>query len=171
MKEVFVPITIGGGIRSLDDIYKALDAGADKVALNSYATENPEFIKKAVYEFGSSTITINIEAKNITSSKWEVYKYYGREKTNIDLIDWIKKIQDYGCGEILLTSIDYEGMENGFDLELLELSYKHINTPLIISGGFGKIEDSNYIKKNFKNVSIAIASAFHYNKIIPKQLK
>lgn len=171
VKEVFVPITIGGGIRSLDDIYKALDAGADKVALNSYATENPEFIKKAVYEFGSSTITINIEAKNITSSKWEVYKYYGREKTNIDLIDWIKKIQDYGCGEILLTSIDYEGMENGFDLELLELSYKHINTPLIISGGFGKIEDSDYIKKNFKNVSIAIASAFHYNKIIPKQLK
>lgn len=171
VKEVFVPITIGGGIRSLKDISKALNVGADKVALNSYITENPEFIKQAVNEFGSSTITISIEAKNIGPSKWEVYKHYGREKTNIDLVDWINKIQDYGCGEILLTSIDFEGMENGFDLQLLEETYKYIEVPLIISGGFGKIEDLNNIKKKFKNISVAIASAFHYNKIIPKQLK
>ena len=128
-ESVFAPITLGGGIRSLSDIEKALKSGADKVAINSYATENPDFIKEAVKIFGSSTITIYIEAKKISENKWEPYKYYGRERTGLDLIDWIKKIQDFNCGELLLTSVDFEGLQKGFDLDLLSKIYKIVNVP------------------------------------------
>jgi len=171
VEEVFVPITLGGGIRSLKDISKALTSGADKISINSYATENPDFIKKAVKEFGSSTITIYIEAKKIGEKKWEIYKYYGREKTGIDLKQWINKIQDYDCGEILLTSIDYEGLQKGFDIELLDEVCNLIDKPLIFSGGCGSAKDVNFIKKNYPNISLSIASAFHYNKIVPYKIK
>ena len=106
VKDIFVPLTIGGGIRSCKDIEMALRSGADKVAINSYATENPSFIKEAVSNFGSSSIISYVEAKNIGENKWEAYKYCGRERTGLDLIHWIQKVQDLGCGEILLTSID-----------------------------------------------------------------
>ena len=119
VKNIFVPITLGGGIRSLNDIDKALKSGADKVAINSYATENPNFIKEAVKNFGSSTITVYVEAKNVGEGKWEAYKNSGRDKTGLEIIDWIQKVQDYNCGELLITSIDYEGLQEGFDLELL----------------------------------------------------
>ena len=171
VEEVFVPITLGGGIRSLEDIYKALSSGADKVSINSFATEKPSFIKDAVNEFGSSTITIYIEAKKIGKKKWEVYKYYGREKTGIDLIEWIKKVQDFNCGEILLTSIDFEGLQRGFDTELLDEVYNIIDKPLIFSGGCGTVEHINSIKKHYPKVSLSIASAFHYNKISPHKIK
>ena len=171
VKDVFIPITLGGGIRSLKDISKALGAGADKIAINSYATENPNFINTSVNEFGSSTITIYIEAKKVGEKKWEVYKNYGRDKTGIDLIYWLNEIQDKNCGEILLTSIDHEGMQNGFDIELLNEIYELIKKPLIFSGGCGKLQDINKIKKNYKNVSLSIASAFHYEKIKLNELK
>ena len=119
-KEIFVPITLGGGIRSLKDIENSLNSGADKVAINSKALEDPNFLSKAISNFGESTILVSIEAKKIGDEKWEAYKFCGREKTNLNIIDWIKKIQDKGCGEILLTSIDKEGTETGFDIELLE---------------------------------------------------
>ena len=171
VNDVFIPITLGGGIRSLKDISKALGAGADKIAINSYATENPNFINTSVNEFGSSTITIYIEAKKVGEKKWEVYKNYGRDKTGIDLIYWLNEIQDKNCGEILLTSIDHEGMQNGFDIELLNEIYELIKKPLIFSGGCGKLQDINEIKKNYKNVSLSIASAFHYEKIKLNELK
>lgn len=171
VKDVFIPITLGGGIRSLKDISKALKAGADKIAINSYVTENPNFINTSVNEFGSSTITIYIEAKKVGEKKWEVYKNYGRDKTGIDLIYWLNEIQDKNCGEILLTSIDHEGMQNGFDIELLNEIYELIKKPLIFSGGCGKLQDINEIKKNYKNVSLSIASAFHYEKIKLNELK
>ena len=171
VKEVFVPITLGGGIRSLKDISKALSVGADKIAINTYATENHNFIKECVKEFGSSTITVYIEAKKIDHKKWEVYKNYGRDKTNIELKYWINKVQDQDCGEILLTSIDHEGMQNGFDIELLDEMYKLIKKPLIFSGGCGKLEDINKIKNNYQNVSVSIASAFHYEKIKLNEIK
>ena len=117
-KEIFCPITVGGGIRSLSDIDKCLESGADKVAINSYATENPKFIKDAVNTFGSSTILINIEAKKSSEKKWEVYKFYGREKTGLDLNYWIEKVQEYDCGEIILTSVDKEGLQEGMDFEM-----------------------------------------------------
>ena len=150
VKNIFVPITLGGGIRSLNDIDKALKSGADKVAINSYATENPNFIKEAVKNFGSSTITVYVEAKNVGEGKWEAYKNSGRDKTGLEIIDWIQKVQDYNCGELLITSIDYEGLQEGFDLELLNKIYSHVNVPLIFNGGCGKIEDILEIKKNIK---------------------
>ena len=169
-EKIFVPLTLGGGIRKIEDIEKALSSGADKVAINSFALENPNFISEAVKIFGSSTITSYIEAKKISERLWEPYKYSGREKTGINLFEWIKKVQDLGCGELLLTSIDFEGTQQGFDLELLEKIYKLINVPLIFSGGFGLL---NHIKdlENYSNLSVSIASAFHYNKLRPIDLK
>ena len=105
VKNIFVPLTVGGGIRSLKDIEKALNSGADKVAINSFATENPKFIQEAVKNFGSSTIISYIETKQIKENSWEVYKYSGREKTGINLENWIKQVQDYGCGEIDLSQV------------------------------------------------------------------
>ncbi|MDC0240791.1 imidazole glycerol phosphate synthase cyclase subunit [Candidatus Pelagibacter sp.] len=171
VKNIFVPITLGGGIKSLNDIDKALRSGADKVAINSYATENPNFIREAVKKFGSSTITVYIEAKNVGDGKWEAYKNSGRDKTGLEIIDWIQKVQDYNCGELLITSIDYEGLQEGFDLELLNKIYPYVNVPLIFNGGCGKIEDILKIKKKYKNISFSIASAFHYKKISIKKLK
>ena len=170
-ENIFVPITLGGGIRSLKDIDEALKSGVDKVAINSHATENPNFIKEAVNNFGSSTITIYIEAKNIGKKKWEAYKNSGRDRTGLDIIDWVKKVQDLGCGELLITSVDFEGLQNGFDLELLKEIYNHINVPLIFNGGCGNINDIINTKKNFENLSFSIASAFHYKKINIKDLK
>ena len=146
VENIFVPITLGG-IRSLNDIDKALKSGADKVAINSYVTENPDFIKEAVKNFGSSTITIYVEAKSVGRGKWEAYKNSGRDKTGLEIIDWIKRIQDYNCGELLITSVDYEGLQEGFDLELLDKIHPYVNVPLIFNGGCGKIEDILEIKK------------------------
>jgi imidazole glycerol-phosphate synthase subunit HisF len=171
VENIFVPITLGGGIRSLKDIDKALKSGADKVAINSYATENPNFIREAVENFGSSTITIYIEAKNVGHKKWEAFKNSGRDKTGLEILDWIKKVQDYNCGELLITSVDFEGLQKGFDIDLLEKIYPHVGVPLIFNGGCGKIEDIVNIKKNYENISFSVASAFHYKKITIKDLK
>ena len=169
--EVFIPITLGGGIKSLKDIESALNSGADKVAINSGAIEDKNFISKASKTFGSSTIISSIEAKKISQGKWEPYINCGREKTGLNLIDWIKKVQDDGCGEILLTSIDREGTEEGFDIDLIKSIYDIIYKPLIVSGGCGSIEDINYIKKNFKDCSVSIASIIHYKKYKIQNIK
>ena len=171
VENIFVPFTLGGGIRSLKDIEKALSSGADKVAINSYATENPNFIKEAVKNFGSSTITVYIETKKTGEKSWEAFKNSGRDKTGLEIVDWIKKVQDFNCGELLITSVDYEGLQNGFDLKLLEKIYPHINVPLIINGGCGKIEDIVDVRKKYENISFSIASALHYKKISLKNLK
>tara|TARA_A100001015_G_C14978891_1_gene708547 strand:- start:784 stop:1518 length:735 start_codon:yes stop_codon:yes gene_type:complete len=171
VENIFVPITLGGGIRSLNDIEKALNSGADKVAINSYATENPNFIKEAVNTFGSSTITVYIEAKSVGERKWEAFKNTGRDKTGLEILYWIKKVQDFDCGELLITSVDFEGLQKGFDLQLLEMIYQHVNVPLIINGGCGKIDDITKIQKKYENVSFSIASALHYKKILIKDLK
>ena len=112
-----------------------------------------------------------MEAKNIGEKKWEAYKYCGRERTGLDLIYWIKKVQDLGCGEILLTSIDYEGMQKGFDIELVNSFCNIVKVPLIISGGCGKISDIEIIKSKFINVSVALASVLHYKKIKIQKIK
>ena len=163
--EIFVPITLGGGIRSLKDIENALNSGADKVAINSKALENPNFLKEATSNFGESTITVNIEAKKIDESSWEAYKFCGRERTNLNVNDWINTIQDRGCGEILLTSIDKEGTETGFDIDLIKNVYEIIKKPLIISGGCGSLDDIKKVSKKFKNVSVALASVLHYKNL------
>jgi cyclase len=170
-KNIFVPITLGGGIRSLKDIENALNSGADKVAINSKALEDPDFLGEAVSNFGESTILLNIEAKKINDNKWEPYKFCGREKTNLDVKDWILSAQNKGCGEILLTSIDKEGTETGFDIELLEHVKKIIKKPIIFSGGCGSLGDISNLKKKFKNVSIALASVLHYKKLKISEIK
>lgn len=170
-KDIFIPITLGGGIRSLKDIENALNSGSDKVAINSKALENPSFLSEAVANFGESTILVNIEAKRIKEGKWEPYKFYGREKTDLNLIDWINTIQDKGCGEILLTSIDKEGTETGFDIELISNVYKILKKPLIISGGCGNLSHVQDVKNTFKDVSIAVASVLHYKKLKISEIK
>ena len=170
-KEIFVPITLGGGIRSLKDIEDSLNSGADKVAINSKALEHPEFLSQAVYNFGESTIVVNIEAKKIESNNWEPYKFCGREKTNLKIEDWIKTIQNKGCGEILLTSIDFEGTEMGFDIELINKIYDLMEKPLIISGGCGCLNDISKVKEKFSKVSIALASVLHYDTLSISDIK
>lgn len=169
--EIFVPITLGGGIRSLKDIENSLNSGVDKVAINSKALEQPNFLKEAVSNFGESTITVNIEAKKIDDKKWEPYKFCGRERTNLDIVNWIKTIQNKGCGEILLTSIDKEGTETGFDIDLVNEVYELTDKPLIISGGCGKINDLQTIKQKFPNVSVALASVLHYKTLKISEIK
>tara|TARA_B110000438_G_scaffold65399_1_gene65975 strand:+ start:2268 stop:2993 length:726 start_codon:yes stop_codon:yes gene_type:complete len=170
-KEIFVPITLGGGIRSMSDIEKALNSGADKVSINSQALLEPNFLREATQNFGESTIVVSIEAKKIAPDIWEPYKFCGRERTNINLNDWIKTVQDFGCGEILLTSIDKEGTEAGFDLSLLNSIYNEITKPLIISGGCGKLEDIQYVLENYKDTSVALASVLHYEILNLKKIK
>ena len=170
-KDVFIPITLGGGIKSLKDIEDALNSGADKIAINSGAIKNKKLISQASKLFGSSTILSSIEAKKIDKDKWEPYTNCGREKTGLNLIEWIKKVQDDGCGEIILTSVDKEGTEEGFDIDLLQSVYEIIYKPLILSGGCSSIEDIDYIKKNFEDCSTSIASIIHYKKYKIKDIK
>ena len=170
-KEIFVPITLGGGIRSHKDIENALNSGADKVAINSKALEDPDFLSKAVSSFGESSILVSIEAKKISEEKWEPYKFCGREKTNLNLIDWINTIHDKGCGEILLTSIDKEGTETGFDIDLINNVHEIIKKPLIVSGGCGNLNHIQEVKKRFKDVSVAVASVLHYKTLKISEIK
>ena len=170
-KEIFVPITLGGGIRSIEDIDKALNSGADKVAINSGAIEDPLLIKNASAKFGSSTIVSYIEAKKVGKNTWEPYKNCGREKSDLNLIYWIKTVQGNGCGEILLTSIDQEGTELGFDIDLINNIKDYIKKPLIISGGCGSIQDILQIKENYVDDSVALASVLHYKKFSISNIK
>jgi len=162
---------LGGGINNLRDVEKALNSGADKVAINSGAINDKKLIKEASRIFGSSTIISSIEAKKIDHNKWEPYTNCGREKSGLNLIDWIKKVQNDGCGEIILTSIDNEGTENGFDIDLLKSTYDIIYKPIILCGGCGSVEDIKYIKENFDDCSVSIASILHYKKTTIKNLK
>ena len=161
-EEIFIPLTIGGGIRSLKDIEKCLENGADRIAINSYATENPRFLLEATRHFGSSTIVSYVEAKKIKGN-YEIYKYYGREPTGIFLTDWLKMTQEYNCGEIILTSIDNDGLKKGFDIEMIDKIKDLINIPLIISGGCGSLDHIKKIKEIYPDANIALGSSLHYN--------
>lgn len=169
-KNIFIPLTIGGGIRNLNDIYEALNNGADRVAINTAALENKSFLKKAVIEFGSSTIISYIEAKNIDNNLVP-FKNTGRDRSNYNLVEWINIVQEQGVGEIILTSIDYEGMQKGFDVEMIETIYENVNVPLVISGGCGTLDHILNLKQKFENINIALASALHYKKIKFDELK
>ena len=171
-KNIFIPITVGGGIRKIEDIQLALNSGADKVFINSAAVNNPNFLKEAVSVFGSSTIVVSIETRKNQKNFWEVYIHNGREETGINLKDWLKKIQLLNCGEILITSIDQEGTKKGFDLELLNFIKKEkIKTPLIFCGGCGSVEDIKKVKDDLKFEAIAISSILHYNLSTIKKIK
>ena len=170
-KEIFIPITLGGGIRSLQDIEDALNSGADKVSINSKALEDPKFLMEASKNFGSSTIVASIEAKKIGDKKWEPYKFCGRERTNLDLKDWLKNVQDFNCGEILLTSIDNDGTKKGFDFDMLNNFYESIEKPIILSGGCGSIEHIKEFFLNYPKEAFALASVLHYKILKIKNIK
>jgi cyclase len=171
VKNIFIPITVGGGIRSVNDVSLILNSGADKIAVNSAAVKNPKLIKKIANKFGSQCFVLSVEAKKINNNKWEVYINNGREKTGIDVFDWIQKGCSYGAGEILLTSIDNEGTRKGLDLELIKVASKLCKIPLIVSGGVGKEGDILDVMKVADVDAIAIADILHYKRSNIKNIK
>ncbi|RLA77105.1 MAG: imidazole glycerol phosphate synthase cyclase subunit, partial [Epsilonproteobacteria bacterium] len=170
-KDIFVPITVGGGIRKIEDIQEALNAGADKVAINTQAIRNPEFIKDASKVFGSQCIVSSIVAKRIAPNRWEAFVENGREPTGINVIEWAKKVETLGAGEIMLTSIDKEGTKKGFDLELNAAVSSVVTIPLIASGGAGKEKDIVDVLHIQGINAIALASTLHYNLVQVDSLK
>tara|TARA_Y100000992_G_scaffold256754_1_gene190356 strand:- start:5343 stop:6101 length:759 start_codon:yes stop_codon:yes gene_type:complete len=160
---IFVPITVGGGIRNINDINTLLKIGADKVAINTAAVKNPLFIKKASKIFGSQCIVSSIEAKKIDKEKWYVYFDNGREATNIDVIDWAKEVQKMGAGEILITSIDNEGTKKGFDYELNKSVSESVSIPVISSGGASSSGDILKLFNSTEVEAVALASILHFN--------
>ena len=170
-KDIFVPITVGGGIRKIEDIQIALNAGADKTAINTKAVQFPDFIKEASEVFGSQCIVSSIDVLKIGNDKWEVYTDNGREPTGLDVIDWAKKVEELGAGEIMLTSIDKEGTKKGFDIELNNKVSEVVNIPIISSGGAGNSKDVANVIENSEIDAVAIASLFHYKIETVKTLK
>ncbi len=162
-KEVFIPLTVGGGIRTLEDIYKLLQVGCDKISINSHAIKNPNFINEASKRFGSQCIVVAIDAKK-SADGWHVFINGGRIDTGLDALDWAKEVEQRGAGEILLTSMDCDGVKNGYDIELTSKMSKEVNIPVIASGGAGTME---HIKEAFLNGADAAlaASIFHYKEI------
>ncbi|GFO72297.1 cyclase [Bathymodiolus japonicus methanotrophic gill symbiont] len=164
--EVFIPLTVGGGIRKLEDIRCMLNAGADKVGINSAAVFNPEFVKQAAEKFGSQCIVVAIDAKKVSapgeSDRWEIFTHGGRKETGIDAIEWAIKMVDYGAGEILLTSMDRDGTKIGFDLELTRAVSEAVAVPVIASGGVGNLEHLAAGVLKGKADAVLAASIFHF---------
>lgn len=169
-KEVFIPFTVGGGIRNIADMNALLEAGADKVAINSAAVKNPEIITKGAKKFGSQFVTVAVDAKKI-DDKWKVFIHGGRKDTGLDLIKWIKEVEQRGAGEILLTSMDRDGTRKGYDLDMLDAVSNEINIPLIASGGAGKpVHLKEVLEKDLADAVLA-ASIFHEKDYSIKEVK
>lgn len=163
-KRVFVPLTVGGGIRSADDMRDALNAGADKVSVNSAAIGNPAMISESAERFGRQCVVVAIDAKK-TGGGWEVFSHGGTRPAGLDAVEWAKRAEDLGAGEILLTSIDADGVKNGYDIPLNNAIADEVNIPVIASGGCGKMEDF-YEVFTQTDVSAALAaSVFHYGQL------
>ena len=168
--EVFIPLTVGGGIRNLDNISELLLAGADKVSINTSAIENPEFIKKSSSKFGSQCIVVAIDAKK-TNGSWNVYTYGGRKDTGINVIEWARKANEYGAGEILLTSMDMDGNKDGYDIDLLNIVSNEVNIPVIASGGAGTMEHIYDALVVGNSDAVLAASIFHFEELTIQQVK
>ena len=169
--QVFMPLTVGGGLRTLDDIRTMLNAGADKVSLNTSAVQNPELILKASKKFGSQCIVVAIDAKRVGKDHWEVFTHGGRKSTGMDVLTWAKKIQDYGAGEILLTSMDADGTAAGYDVPLCLRVAEMVELPVIASGGAGKLEHLADVVKNGRASAVLAASIFHFGTYTVRQAK
>jgi len=161
--DVFVPITVGGGIRTIQNIQTALNSGADKVAINTQSVKDPSFIQHASKTFGSQCIVSSVDALRISDGKWEVYVDNGREPTGLDVIEWVKKLKSLGAGEIMLTSINSEGTKKGFDLELNKAVGEAVSIPVIASGGAGTVSDITELMVESNVDAVAVASLLHYD--------
>lgn len=164
--EVFIPLTVGGGIRKIEDIRRMLNAGADKVGINSAAVSDPEFVKAAAERFGSQCIVVAIDAKQVSDAgetpRWEIFTHGGRKPTGIDAVQWARKMADYGAGEILLTSMDRDGTKNGFDLKLTRAISDAVSIPVIASGGVGNLQHlADGVLEGGADAVLA-ASIFHF---------
>jgi cyclase len=169
-KELSIPFTVGGGISTIEDVRKLLEAGADKISINSSAVKNPQLISDLAKEFGSQCIVVAIDTKCINGSDW-VHIKGGREKTDLKTLDWAKKAEQLGAGEILLTSMDGDGTKNGFDLRITKLISENVNVPVIASGGAGNMGDFENVFNKTKATGALAASIFHFGEINIDDLK
>lgn len=170
-REIFIPFTVGGGIRTLEDVREMLNTGADKVSINSAAVKDPEFVKRAASTFGSSTIVVAIDAKRTGPETWHVFINGGRIDTGLDAVEWAKKVCDLGAGEILLTSMDRDGTKDGYDNELLTRVVSAVHIPVIASGGAGKLEHFLRTFTDGKASAALAASLFHFRELSIYQVK
>ena len=162
---VFIPFTVGGGIRTVDDFKKLLREGADKISVNSAAIDRPELITEAAEKFGSQCVVVAIDAKRREDGGWNIYKHGGRLDTGIDAIEWAKKVERLGAGEILLTSMDCDGTKAGYDIELTRTVSDNVNIPVIASGGAGKLEHFKEAFTEGNADAVLAASIFHYKEL------
>ncbi len=171
--QVFIPLTVGGGVRNIEDIKRLLRSGADKVSINTAAVENPDFIKEASNKFGSQCIVIAVDAKATDNAlrSWEVVTYGGRKRTGMDVIDWVNKVEEYGAGEILLTSMDRDGTKQGFDNKLTKAVSSSVPIPVIASGGVGALQHLVDGIKEGGAEAVLAASIFHYSEFSIQEAK
>ena len=164
--EVFIPLTVGGGVRTVDDIRRLLNAGADKVSINTAAIHHPEFVREAADRFGSQCIVVALDAKRVSAdgepNRWEIFTHGGRKATGINAVEWAKKMAEYGAGEILLTSMDRDGTKNGFDLGVTRAISDAVNIPVIASGGVGNLQHLVDGVKQGGADAVLAASIFHF---------
>ena len=170
-EKVFMPYTVGGGISSNEDIRNLLNAGCDKISINTSAVLNPNLIKEASNRFGSQCIVVAVDAKRKGDSSWEVYIKGGREPVGLDVIEWVKKVEELGAGEILLTSMDCDGTKDGFDIELTRSVSEAVNIPVIASGGCGKLEHFLEVFTEGKADAALAASIFHFKEYSVREVK
>lgn len=173
--QVFIPLTVGGGVRQVSDIQRLLDAGADKVSINSAAVNNPDLVRKASQHHGSQCVVVAIDAKRVSNQgeplRWQVFTHGGKQNTGLDAIEWAKQMADYGAGELLLTSMDQDGTKSGFDLELTRAVADAVPVPVIASGGVGNLQHlADGIKIGHANAVLA-ASIFHFGEYTINQAK
>ena len=170
-EQVFIPLTVGGGIRELDDIRRMLNAGADKVSINSAAVYNPEFVKAASDKFGAQCIVVAIDAKQVGDNHWEIFTHGGRKATGINAVEWAVKMAEFGAGEILLTSMDRDGVKSGFDLGVTRAIVDSVNIPVIASGGVGNLDHLVDGVKIGHADAVLAASIFHFGEYTVQQAK
>ncbi|MCL0043575.1 imidazole glycerol phosphate synthase subunit HisF [Peptococcaceae bacterium] len=170
-EKVFIPFTVGGGIRTVKDMRRMLKAGADKVAINTAAIKNPELIKEGAVKFGSQCIVVAIDAKQVGDNRWEIYTHGGRNPTGIDAVEWARKVEELGAGEILLTSMDRDGTKEGFDIELTRTVAESVRIPVIASGGVGTLDHIAEGLTEGKADAALAASIFHFRKYSIKETK
>ncbi len=168
--QCFMPLTVGGGLRTVEDIRKMLNAGADKVSLNTAAILNPDLVSEASAKFGNQCIVVAIDAKKESDGKWNVYTHGGRNRTELDAVEWAKEVERRGAGEILLTSMDADGTKDGYDIALTKAVSDAVSIPVIASGGAGKLEHMVDVVKNGGNAVLA-ASIFHFGTYTIAQAK
>lgn len=173
--QVFIPLTVGGGIRSCDDIRAMLNAGADKVSINSAAIYNPDFVKEAAQRFGAQCIVVAIDAKKVSGAdevdRWEIFTHGGRKPTGIDAVQWAVKMAEYGAGEILLTSMDQDGVKSGYDLGVTRAISQAVNIPIIASGGVGNLQHLVDGVKQGGADAVLAASIFHFGEYSIEEAK